>query len=220
MLATALFSRGTGSNGSPEHKTSARQACVCVHVHLHQPLCLSMASCRWQHSSQMLYSMEPLARPKERKVAMAKRRCLLQTWPLLKKRPADTWRNGETQAWSVAQQPCCVFGSFTWISRVNSGRHRAVRPVHKAVSLCHDGLLHHLPPRHKHCLVSSQTDAENTPVNISQLWTQEQETKALLSSMWLWEDKHFGIFAVLQQQLFGFVCHYIHFHGVWLFFSF
>lgn len=44
----------------------------------------------------MLSSMEPLARPKERKVAMAKRRCLLQTWPLLKNRPAETGRNSQT----------------------------------------------------------------------------------------------------------------------------
>lgn len=186
MLATAWFSRGTGSNGSPEHKMSARQArvCACVHVLLHRPRCLSMASCRRRLSSQMLCSMEPLARPKERKAAMAKRRCLLQTWPLLKKRPAGTRRQGsDAGGMRGSTLPCCVFGRFTRVSRVNSGRHRAVRPVRKAVSLCHDGLLHHLPPRHKHCLVSSQTDGENTPVNISQLWTQQHETRALLSNM-------------------------------------
>lgn len=41
----------------------------------------------------MLCSMELLARPKVRSVAMAKRRCLLHTSPLLKNRPADAERN-------------------------------------------------------------------------------------------------------------------------------
>lgn len=38
----------------------------------------------------MLCSMELLASPKVRNVAMAKRRCLRHTCPLLKKRPAET----------------------------------------------------------------------------------------------------------------------------------
>lgn len=99
MLATALFKRGTGSNGSPEQKK-----CLCVFllfILLHfilflfcsffvQPFSFSITSWRWRLSSQMLCSMELLARPKVRNVAMAKRRCLLHTSPLLKKRPAET----------------------------------------------------------------------------------------------------------------------------------
>lgn len=55
-----------------------------------QPFSFSSASCRWRLSSQMLCSMELLARPKVLNVDMAKRRCLRHTFPLLKKRPAET----------------------------------------------------------------------------------------------------------------------------------
>lgn len=62
-----------------------------------QPLSFSIASSRYRLSSQMLCSMELLAKPKVRNMAMAKRRCLLHTFPLLKNRPADT----ENKAYSA-----------------------------------------------------------------------------------------------------------------------
>lgn len=102
MLATALFKRGTGSNGSPEEKSLQSQCTMCVcllfrFVVFRQPFSFSIASCRWLLSSQMLCSMELLARPKVRNEAMAKRRCLLHTCPLLKKRPAETERSHTTK---------------------------------------------------------------------------------------------------------------------------
>lgn len=57
------------------------------------PFSSSIASCRCRLSSQMLCSMELFASPKVRKVAMAKRRCLLHTLPLLKNSPAETAGN-------------------------------------------------------------------------------------------------------------------------------
>lgn len=76
---------------------------------------------------------------------------------------------------------CCIFMWFTWVPWINPGHHRAVRPIHKVVGLCHYGFLHHLPPRNKHCFVSSQTNAEHIPINISKLWMQEQRISGLLS---------------------------------------
>lgn len=73
---------------------------------------------------------------------------------------------------------------FTWVSSINPGHHWAVRPVHEIVGLCHQRLLHHLPARYKNSFVSSQTDAEHIPINISELWMQR--TRGHLWSAWLW----------------------------------
>lgn len=82
--------------------------------------------------------MEPLARPNERKVAMAKRRCLLQTRPLLKKRPAgDTEKTVRPQARRKAQHiPRCViwaihpsFPSKSWSPSGCTAGPQSCRPV-------------------------------------------------------------------------------------------
>lgn len=136
MLATALFNMGTGSNGAPEQKRSeSKRGRAFVHVCLHRPFCLSMAARRWRLSSQTLCSTEPLARPKERKVAMAKRRCLLQTWPLLKKSPPGTRRNRQTgsggmrrpkEAFQVAHPS---FPSKSWSPSGCTAGPRSCRPA-------------------------------------------------------------------------------------------
>lgn len=202
MLATALFNRGTGSKGSPEEKGLQSRRTRCIFTFLFCGLCspcsFSIASLKWWLSSQMLCSTELPARPKVRRVVMAKRRCLLHTCPLLKNRPAGRERNHKTRLrqeprgrWSTPTLMGCRCVWVTWVPWINPGRHRAVRPVHKVVSLRHDGFFYHLPPRNKHCFVSSQTNAEHIPVNVSELWMQGQRIWGLLSDMWLWWDAYF-----------------------------
>lgn len=80
---------------------------------------------------------------------------------------------------------------LTWISRINSGDHWAVGTVHKVISLRHQGLLHHLPPRDKHRFVPPQTNAEHIPINVCKLRMRKWRISVLffVCAMWLWQKR-------------------------------
>lgn len=110
-LATALFSSGTGSKASPDEKSPVLIHCITAHTSrlsfaFGPPFSASIASCSCWLSSQMLCSMELLVKLKVRSTVMAKRRCLLHTAPLLKKRPAEECEAPKTL---LSWEPQCFF---------------------------------------------------------------------------------------------------------------
>lgn len=208
MLATALFNRGTGSKGSPEEK--------CLQSH-HMFVYMFVFHFILVSITCLFPDLSPSPSPPADFDSLHRCSAPWSSWPAQKSATwpwqnaavssthAHYWRKGRLRQRNyttlLRQGPggrlstltpmCCMFMWFTWVPWVNPGHHRAEGPIHKVVGLCHYGFLHRLPPRHKHCFVSSQTNAEHIPINISKLWMQRQRIGGLLSSMWLRQGAYF-----------------------------
>lgn len=64
----------------------------------------------------------------------------------------------------------------TCLSSIHPSRNWIIWSVNKVISLCHNGLLHHLVARHANHLVTTKAKAEHIPMDISQLGTTEEDT--------------------------------------------
>lgn len=154
-----------------------------------------MASCRWWLSSKMLCSMELFARPKVRNAAMAKRRCLRQTWPLLKNRPTETEGCCEKQTgWDV---PHVYVIHLSFLGKSSSPLGCKVGP--RSCRLVSLWLLSPFSSRTQTLFCAVPDECRTHSHKHQPAVNTGQRIGALLSSMWLRSDAYLRKSLTLRQ---------------------